>query len=203
MTEEDRGDRAAQIQRTMELLVHATTCRAELRVAQLHQGEAPVPTRHDLPGESGGGCHLCRKMWTLLQVHSKDARRRTARCPAAATRSTAAGRRTRSRRDGASSTGRTWRRRRGSGDGDERANHARRRWRVAREPTDECPKKKDSRNGRVARRRRTFFLSTRRRDGDRGRSRVSRVIEYLVYTIRLPVSPNASLAYDAAAKKTL
>jgi E1A/CREB-binding protein len=72
MTEEDRRDRAAQIQRTMELLVHATTCRAQncgspncTKVKHLFRHATACPVK------AGGGCQLCRKMWTLLQVHSK------------------------------------------------------------------------------------------------------------------------------------
>lgn len=72
MTEEDRRDRAAQIQRTMELLVHATTCRVTncgspncTKVKHLFRHATACQVK------AGGGCQLCRKMWTLLQVHSK------------------------------------------------------------------------------------------------------------------------------------
>ena len=72
MTEEDRRDRAAQIQRTMELLVHATTCRVQncgspncTKVKHLFRHATTCQVK------AGGGCQLCRKMWTLLQVHSK------------------------------------------------------------------------------------------------------------------------------------
>ena len=68
-TEEDRRDRAAQIQHTMELLVHATTCRAQncgspncTKVKHLFRHATSCQVK------AGGGCQLCRKMWTLLQV---------------------------------------------------------------------------------------------------------------------------------------
>ena len=80
MTEEDRRDRQAQIQRTMELLVHATTCKLPncgspncTKVKHLFK-HAMTCTQ-----KAGGGCQLCRKMWTLLQVHSKGCK--ATNCP--------------------------------------------------------------------------------------------------------------------------
>ena len=80
MTEEDRRDRAAQIQRTMELLVHATTCRVAncgspncTKVKHLFKHAMSCQIK------AGGGCQLCRKMWTLLQVHSKGCK--VTNCP--------------------------------------------------------------------------------------------------------------------------
>ena len=80
MTEEDRRYRQAQIQRTMELLVHATTCKLPncgspncTKVKHLFK-HAMTCTQ-----KAGGGCQLCRKMWTLLQVHSKGCK--ATNCP--------------------------------------------------------------------------------------------------------------------------
>jgi E1A/CREB-binding protein len=80
MTEEDRRDRAAQIQRTMELLVHATTCQVAncgspncTKVKHLFKHAMTCQVK------AGGGCQLCRKMWTLLQVHSKGCK--VSNCP--------------------------------------------------------------------------------------------------------------------------
>ena len=80
MTEEDRRDRQAQIQQTMELLVHATTCKLPncgspncTKVKHLFK-HAMTCTQ-----KAGGGCQLCRKMWTLLQVHSKGCK--ATNCP--------------------------------------------------------------------------------------------------------------------------
>ena len=80
MTEEDRRDRAAQIQRTMELLVHATTCRVQ-NCGSPNCTKVKHLFKHAMTcqGEGGGGCHLCRKMWTLLQVHSKGCK--VSNCP--------------------------------------------------------------------------------------------------------------------------
>ena len=113
MTEEDRRDRAAQIQRTMELLVHATTCRVAncgspncTKVKHLFKHAMSCQIK------AGGGCQLCRKMWTLLQVHSKGCK--VTNCPVPRCRDLkehAAARRTRQRSAAASSTERTWRRR--------------------------------------------------------------------------------------------
>tara|TARA_B100001142_G_scaffold298098_1_gene321011 strand:+ start:10 stop:2334 length:2325 start_codon:yes stop_codon:yes gene_type:complete len=80
MTEEDRRVRAEQIQRTMELLVHATRCKDAncgspncTKVKHLFKHAANCQLK------AAGGCQLCRKMWTLLQVHANGCN--DANCP--------------------------------------------------------------------------------------------------------------------------
>jgi E1A/CREB-binding protein len=72
MTDEERQARQQQIERTMALLVHASSCTDGkcdnpncIKVKQLFQHAMKCQTK------AAGGCHLCRKIWTLLQVHSK------------------------------------------------------------------------------------------------------------------------------------
>ena len=72
MTDSERQARQQQIERTMALLVHASSCRNAkcdnpncAKVKQLFQHAMKCQTK------AAGGCHLCRKIWTLLQVHSK------------------------------------------------------------------------------------------------------------------------------------
>lgn len=80
MTQEDRRDRAAQIQRTMELLVHATSCQV-MNCGNPNCTKVKHLFKHAMACQlkAGGGCQLCRKMWTLLQMHSKGCK--TANCP--------------------------------------------------------------------------------------------------------------------------
>jgi E1A/CREB-binding protein len=72
MTDAERQARQQQIERTMALLVHASSCANAkcdnpncAKVKQLFQHAMKCQTK------AAGGCHLCRKIWTLLQVHSK------------------------------------------------------------------------------------------------------------------------------------
>ena len=79
MTAEERHQRAAQLQRTMELLVHASSCNAGMvpgsppcnsancqKVRQLFQHS------HECRVKAMGGCPACRRLWTLLSVHAKQ-----------------------------------------------------------------------------------------------------------------------------------
>ena len=80
MTEEERVERAAQLARTMGLLVHASSCINPAcpssncqKVKALFQ-HAVTCTR-----KVTGGCQLCRRMWMLLQMHAKQCQ--AAECP--------------------------------------------------------------------------------------------------------------------------
>ena len=73
ISEAERQSRQAQIDRTMELLLHAVTCRknpcdnsncAKIKQLLNHAFTCQIKT--------AGGCPLCRKTWTLLQIHSKQ-----------------------------------------------------------------------------------------------------------------------------------
>lgn len=72
MSKEERQARLAQLQRTMELLVHASACGAQsctssncAKVKSLFQHAFSCQLK------ATGGCGLCRRLWTLLQVHAK------------------------------------------------------------------------------------------------------------------------------------
>lgn len=73
MSQAERENRAAQIERTMELLIHACNCRdpkcdnsncPKIKHLLKHAFSCTI--------KSAGGCQLCRKTWTLLQIHSKQ-----------------------------------------------------------------------------------------------------------------------------------
>ena len=73
MSKEERQARMKQLQRTMELLVHASGCQSDrctssncANVKNLFSHAYTCPVR------AAGGCNLCRKLWTLLQVHAKQ-----------------------------------------------------------------------------------------------------------------------------------
>lgn len=73
MSNIERENRAAQIERTMELLMHACSC----ELPNCDNSNCPKIKsllRHALTCQikSAGGCQLCRKTWTLLQIHSKS-----------------------------------------------------------------------------------------------------------------------------------
>jgi len=72
MSKEERQQRMKQLQRTMELLVHASGCQSEkcsssncTKVKSLFQHAFTCQMK------ATGGCGLCRRLWTLLQVHAK------------------------------------------------------------------------------------------------------------------------------------
>jgi E1A/CREB-binding protein len=74
MSEEERKARALQVQRTMELLVHASACSAPqcsssncAKVKGLFVHAQACASR---TGQSN--CAFCRRLWTLLQVHAKS-----------------------------------------------------------------------------------------------------------------------------------
>ena len=72
LSQAERENRAAQIERTMELLLHACKCRKE-RCENSNCPKIKHLLKHALSCtvKSAGGCQLCRKTWTLLQIHSK------------------------------------------------------------------------------------------------------------------------------------
>jgi E1A/CREB-binding protein len=71
MSKEERHARMLQLQRTMELLVHASACQSQ---ACQSSNCAKVKTlfQHAFTCQqkATGGCGLCRRMWTLLQVRA-------------------------------------------------------------------------------------------------------------------------------------
>ncbi|BDA47644.1 probable histone acetyltransferase HAC1 [Coccomyxa sp. Obi] len=73
MTEEERNERNAQLQRTMALLVHASGC-ADPDCPSTNCSKVKGLFHHAVscPLKVAGGCQLCRRMWMLLQVHAKQ-----------------------------------------------------------------------------------------------------------------------------------
>ena len=74
LSQAERDNRAAQIQRTMELLIHACTCKKGTDCENSNCPKIKHLIQHALTCQvkSNGGCQLCRKTWTLLQLHSKQ-----------------------------------------------------------------------------------------------------------------------------------
>ncbi|KAK2080334.1 hypothetical protein QBZ16_000187 [Prototheca wickerhamii] len=73
LTEEERRQRAQQLQRTMHMLVHASACTNAAcpstncaKIKQLFQHAMHCPKKIH------GNCQLCWRMWSLLQVHAKQ-----------------------------------------------------------------------------------------------------------------------------------
>ncbi|KIY94311.1 E1A/CREB-binding protein [Monoraphidium neglectum] len=80
LTEQERAERAAQLQKTLQLLVHACSCNNPQcgsnscrKVRQLFQHAVQCQLRVT------GGCQLCKKMWCLLNLHAKGCT--TTDCP--------------------------------------------------------------------------------------------------------------------------
>jgi E1A/CREB-binding protein len=80
LTEQERAERAAQLQRTLQLLVHACSCNNPQcgssscrKVRQLFQHAVQCQLKVT------GGCQLCKKMWCLLNLHAKSCT--AAECP--------------------------------------------------------------------------------------------------------------------------
>jgi hypothetical protein len=80
LTEQERAERAAQLQKTLQLLVHACSCNNPQcgsnscrKVRQLFQHAVQCQLKVT------GGCQLCKKMWCLLNLHAKGCT--TTDCP--------------------------------------------------------------------------------------------------------------------------
>ena len=80
LTEAERAERAAQLQKTLQLLVHACSCNNPAcgsnscrKVRQLFQHAVQCQLKVT------GGCQLCKKMWCLLNLHAKSCT--AAECP--------------------------------------------------------------------------------------------------------------------------
>lgn len=60
-----------QLRRMLDLLVHASQCRAQCKYPNCRQVKCLF--RHGMlcTKRAGGGCLLCKKMWYLLQVHAR------------------------------------------------------------------------------------------------------------------------------------
>ena len=72
LTDEDRIRRDQSLQRTMALLVHASNC-AKSDCPSTNCGKVKALFQHAVQCKMKitGGCNYCRRMWALLQAHSK------------------------------------------------------------------------------------------------------------------------------------
>lgn len=80
LTEQERLERSQQLQKTLALLVHACSCHnpqcgstscRKVRALFQHAVQCQLKVT--------GGCHLCKKMWCLLNLHAKSCT--TSDCP--------------------------------------------------------------------------------------------------------------------------
>jgi len=72
MSAEERQARMLQLQRTMELLVHASACQSpQCQSSNCAKVKTLFQHAFSCTMKATGGCGLCRRMWTLLQVHAK------------------------------------------------------------------------------------------------------------------------------------
>jgi len=73
ISDEERRARQEQLRKTMQLLVHASSCKDPkcphpscMKVKMLFQHSLNCQLK------ATGGCHYCRRMWALLQLHAKS-----------------------------------------------------------------------------------------------------------------------------------
>ncbi|KAL0048475.1 hypothetical protein WJX82_004140 [Trebouxia sp. C0006] len=73
LTESERHERQQQLQRTMTLLVHASACDNQA-CPSTNCNKVKALFKHAVACQQKvqGGCHLCRRMWGLLQLHAKQ-----------------------------------------------------------------------------------------------------------------------------------
>jgi len=80
LSEDERKQRVANLQRTMALLVHASACnQAQCNTPDCHKVKTLFKHGVDCPKKAAGGCHCCRRVCTLLHVHAKSCKSQT--CP--------------------------------------------------------------------------------------------------------------------------
>jgi E1A/CREB-binding protein len=73
ISDDERRDRAAQLQRTMKLVEHASGCRDPHCVSSnCHKIKEMFAHAQSCRIKVMGGCGPCRRMWTLLQLHAKQ-----------------------------------------------------------------------------------------------------------------------------------
>ena len=79
-TEEQRRERQRSIQLHMTLLMHAATCTSTKCHSQ-NCAKMKGLLRHgqDCKQKAAGGCNVCKRIWTLLQIHARQCKE--AKCP--------------------------------------------------------------------------------------------------------------------------
>ncbi|MEW5317257.1 MAG: hypothetical protein WDW38_008570 [Sanguina aurantia] len=72
LTDSERRERHEQLQRTMALLIHACSCHSALCASNsCRKVKALMAHAMECVPSVSGGCQMCRKMWVLLNLHSK------------------------------------------------------------------------------------------------------------------------------------
>lgn len=72
-TEEQRKERQRSIQLHMTLLMHAATCNSSKCQSQNCAKMKNLLKHGDTcPIKASGGCNVCKRIWTLLQIHAKQ-----------------------------------------------------------------------------------------------------------------------------------
>jgi E1A/CREB-binding protein len=80
LTEQERIERNQQLQKTLTLLVHACSCHnPQCGSTSCRKVRALFQHVVQCTQKVTGGCHLCKKMWCLLNLHAKSCT--TSDCP--------------------------------------------------------------------------------------------------------------------------
>ncbi len=80
LTEQERIERSQQLQKTLALLVHACSCHnPQCSSTSCRKVRALFQHAVQCQQKVTGGCHLCKKMWCLLNLHAKSCT--TSDCP--------------------------------------------------------------------------------------------------------------------------
>ena len=72
LTDEERAQREAILNRTMEMLKHASSCKdSKCSSSNCQKIKALFAHARTCQVKFNGGCHICRKTWMLLHTHAK------------------------------------------------------------------------------------------------------------------------------------
>jgi len=80
MTEEQRKERQRSIQLHMTLLLHAATCqKPDCPSANCTKMKGLLKHGASCQIKANGGCHICKRIWALLQIHARQCKAK--QCP--------------------------------------------------------------------------------------------------------------------------
>lgn len=80
LTEAQRKERQRSIQLHMTLLLHAATCvSSKCPSANCTKMKGLLKHGTQCQIKATGGCHVCKRIWTLLQIHARQCKQKT--CP--------------------------------------------------------------------------------------------------------------------------
>ena len=80
LTEEQRKERQRSIQLHMTLLLHAATCTApKCPSANCTKMKGLLKHGATCQVKANGGCHICKRIWALLQIHARQCKNKA--CP--------------------------------------------------------------------------------------------------------------------------